>query len=129
MVETVVTESLGLEECQAGTARTEGGEKTETLEHRALLDPGVGGSLTSGGAEPPAQTQRELNSSTLEELQEANIRILVGVATTNASQKSQKISLSVQALLITHLYMEQSMKWGETYHQQAFHCITTMFPV
>ena len=121
MVETVVTESLGLEECQAGTARTEIKGLKETLEHRALLDPGVGGSLTSGGAEPPAQTQRELNSSTLEELREATIRTLVVAVTTNASQKSQKILISVRALLMPHIYMEQSMKCGETYHQQAVH--------
>ena len=121
MVEMVVMESLGLEEFQAGRVRTERGERKETLEHRVLLDPGVGGSLTSGGAEPPAQTQRELNSSTLEEPQEANIRILVVAVTTNASQKSQKILLSVQELLTPHIYGEQSTKCGETYLQQAFH--------
>ena len=43
MVETVVTESLGLEDFQAGMARLERGERKETLEHMALLDPKVGG--------------------------------------------------------------------------------------
>ena len=83
MVETVVMESLGLEDFQAGTARTERGERKETLEHRALLDRGVGGSLTSGGAEPPAQTQRELNSSTLEQPRELNIARQVEQVTTS----------------------------------------------
>ena len=65
----VEMESVGFQDLQAGTvpiglhdlhdlhARTVPlgiKEKKETLEHRALLDPGVGGSLISGGAEPPA---------------------------------------------------------------------------
>ena len=70
MVEMVLMESMDLEDFQAGTAGMERGERKETLEHRGLMDRGVGGSLTSGGAEPPAQTQRELNSSTLEQPRE-----------------------------------------------------------
>ena len=82
-------ESLGLEDFQAGTARMERGEKKETLEHRALLDPGVGGSLTSGGAEQPAQTQRELNSSTLEQPRELNIARQVEQVTISVCLTSQ----------------------------------------
>ena len=37
------------------------GDQQDLLEHRGHLDPGVGEPLTSGGAEPLAQTQRELN--------------------------------------------------------------------
>ena len=93
MVETVLMESMDLEDFQAGTAGTERKEtldrweKKETLEHRALLDRGVGGSLTSGGAEPPAQTQWELNASTLEQPRELNIARQVEQVTTSVCLK------------------------------------------
>ena len=74
MVETVSMESMDLEDFQAGTAGT---ERKETL------DPGVGGSLTSGGAEPPAQTQWELNLSTLEQPRELHIARQVEQVTTS----------------------------------------------
>ena len=83
MVEMVLMESMGLEDFQAGTAGKEIKGLKETLEHRALLDPGVGGSLTSGGAKPPAQTRRELNSSTLEQPRELHISTQVEQVTTS----------------------------------------------
>ena len=52
MVVMVVMESQDL---------VERGDQLDLLEYRGHLDPGVGESLTSGGAEPHAQTQRELN--------------------------------------------------------------------
>ena len=55
MVAMVVMEMLDLEDLRVQE------EIQEPLEHRDLLDPGVGESLMSGGVEPPAQTQRELN--------------------------------------------------------------------
>ena len=62
----------------------------------------------------------------LEEPQEATIRILVVAVTTSASQKSQKISILVQELLTFHLYTELSMKCMVTYRLQAFLLMMTM---
>ena len=61
MVVMVVMESQDPVDCQAGMARMERWDQQDLLEHRGHLDPGVGEPLTSGGAEPLAQTQRELN--------------------------------------------------------------------
>ena len=62
----------------------ERGDQQELLEHRGHLDPGVGEPLTSGGAEPLAQTHRELNWFMLAGLQEATSEILGEELTTYA---------------------------------------------
>ena len=52
----------------------------------------------SGGVELRAQTQKELNLFTKEELVEVIILILVVVVTINVSLKTQRILILVQAL-------------------------------
>ena len=115
MGETVVTESQDLEVFQAETVITGREDKKETLEYKDLLDRGVGGSLTLGGAEPPVLTQREPNSSTLEELLGAFTGTREEELTTNASRRSQNISALGLVLLNTHIYMVLNTKQVEMY--------------
>ena len=57
----VVTESLVPVDLLVETVWTEGGVFRGHWDHKAHLGPAVGESATSAGAEPPAQTHRDLN--------------------------------------------------------------------
>ena len=74
MDEMVVMENLDLVDFQAA-AELAMWEQKVTWENRDLLDPGVEESLMSGGVEPPAQTQQELNLFMLDKLLELSFDI------------------------------------------------------
>ena len=127
MDEMVVMEILDLVDLQAEMAMT---DQKVTWENRDLLDPGVEESLMSGGVEPLAQTQLELNLSMLDEPLDLPLETLVDQTSTCAYQKNLNTKIIIQGIIPfrTLQYMVLSMNLNTQISHWAI-LMLTMSPV